>query len=310
MKRIGGLREIVDQFDLFLVDQYGVLHDGVAAYPGAIDGLIKFTSYGRKIVVLTNSGKSSGENRARLDALGFADSGFNAVVSSGDVALQRVKTGALGPGFLRGADICVIGRHGDSYAFSPDDFTLVDRPQDATFLVFAGSDAPRTSLDSYRSMLIAAAQAHVPAICVNPDLTMIRDGELVPAPGAIAKVYESLGGKVEYVGKPHSAIFRHALTTAATRRGRSRHHDRGIVPSTTYAAPRRWDYRHFWCGPAFTNPSQSRNFSASARRVAARRISWRQPLGGDWGRPTPRHSPLALMAPAYFAISIRTGITR
>jgi HAD superfamily hydrolase (TIGR01459 family) len=216
MKRIGGLREIVDQFDLVLVDQYGVLHDGVAAYPGAIDGLIKFASHGRKIVVLTNSGKSSGENRARLDALGFADSGFNAVVSSGDVALQRVKTGALGPGFLRGADICVIGRHGDSYAFSPDDFTLVDRPQDATFLVFAGSDAPRTSLDSYRSMLIAAAQAGVPGICVNPDLTMIRDGELVAAPGTIARVYQSLGGGVEYVGKPHRAIFEHAIATAAT----------------------------------------------------------------------------------------------
>jgi HAD superfamily hydrolase (TIGR01459 family) len=216
MNRIAGLREIVDQFDLFLVDQYGVLHDGVAAYPGAIDGLIKFTSHGRKIVVLTNSGKSSGENRARLDALGFADSGFNAVVSSGDVALQRVKNGALGPGFLRGADICVIGRHGDSYAFSPDDFTLVDRPQDATFLVFAGSDAPRTSLDSYRSMLIAAAQAGVPGICVNPDLTMIRDGELVAAPGTIARVYQSLGGGVEYVGKPHRAIFEHAIVTAAT----------------------------------------------------------------------------------------------
>jgi HAD superfamily hydrolase (TIGR01459 family) len=216
MKRIGGLREIVDQFDLFLVDQYGVLHDGVAAYPGAIDGLIKFTSHGRKIVVLTNSGKSSAENRTRLDALGFADSGFNAVVSSGDVALQRVKNGALGPGFLRGADICVIGRHGDSYAFSPDDFTLVDRPQDATFLVFAGSDAPRTSLDSYRSMLIAAAQAGVPGICVNPDLTMIRDGELVAAPGTIARVYQSLGGGVEYVGKPHRAIFEHAIATAAT----------------------------------------------------------------------------------------------
>ena len=215
MKRIEGLHEIADQFDLFLVDQYGVLHDGVAAYPGAIDGLIKLTSHGRKIVVLTNSGKSSAANRARLDALGFADSGFNAVVSSGDVALQYVKDGALGPRFARGADVCVIGRHGDSYAFSSDDFTLVTRPQDATFLVFAGSDAPRTSLDSYRSMLTAAAQAGVPGICVNPDLTMIRDGSLVAAPGTIARLYQSLGGAVEYIGKPHRAIFEHAMATAA-----------------------------------------------------------------------------------------------
>jgi HAD superfamily hydrolase (TIGR01459 family) len=215
MKRIGGLREIADRFDLFLVDQFGVLHDGVAAYPGAIDGLIKLTSHGRTVVVLTNSGKSSAANRARLDALGFKDSGFNAVVSSGEVALQYVKNGALGPPFVRGADICVIGRHGDSYAFSSDDFTLVARPQDATFLVFAGSDAPRTSLDSHRSMLTAAAQAGVPGICVNPDLTMIRDGALVAAPGTIARLYQSLGGAVEYIGKPHRAIFEHAMATAA-----------------------------------------------------------------------------------------------
>jgi HAD superfamily hydrolase (TIGR01459 family) len=215
MKRIGGLREIADQFDLFLVDQYGVLHDGVAACPGAIDGLIKLASQGRKIVVLTNSGKSSASNRVRLDALGFADFGFAAVVSSGDVALQYVKNGTLGPQFARGADVCVIGRHGDSYAFSSDDFTLVARPQDATFLVFAGSDAPRTSLDSYRSMLTVAAQAGVPGICINPDLTMIRNSALVAAPGTIARLYQSLGGTVEYIGKPRRAIFEHAIATAA-----------------------------------------------------------------------------------------------
>jgi HAD superfamily hydrolase (TIGR01459 family) len=215
MKRIVGLREIVDQFDLFLVDQYGVLHDGVAAYPGAINGLARIRSRGRKAVVLTNSGKSSAANLARLGALGFADSGFDAVVSSGDVTLKGIKNGALGPRFAMGADVCVIGRTGDAYAFSSDDFTLVARPQDASFLVFAGSDAPRTSLDTYRSMLADAARARVPAICANPDITMIRDGELVPAPGAIARVYESLGGTVEHVGKPYPAIFEHAVATAA-----------------------------------------------------------------------------------------------
>jgi HAD superfamily hydrolase (TIGR01459 family) len=105
----------------------------------------------------------------------------------------------------------VIGRHGDHYAFSSNEFDLVHRPLDATFLVFAGSDAPRTSLESYRTHLQAAAEAGVPAICVNPDITMIRDGQLVPAPGAIARIYESLGGRVDYVGKPYGAFFRHAL---------------------------------------------------------------------------------------------------
>jgi HAD superfamily hydrolase (TIGR01459 family) len=214
MKRIVGLRDIAGQFDLYLVDQYGVLHNGVAAYPGAIDGLARLESSG-KVIVLTNSGKGASENQARLAALGFG-SNLHAVVSSGQVGLQLVRSGALGPNFAIGADACVIGRHGDNYAFSSDDFRLVSRPQDAAFLVFAGSDAPRSSLDTYRSMLMRAAQARVPAICVNPDITMIRDGKLVPAPGAIAKIYKDLGGHVEYIGKPHRAIFQHALTTAAT----------------------------------------------------------------------------------------------
>jgi HAD superfamily hydrolase (TIGR01459 family) len=214
MKRIDGLREIADQFDLYLVDQYGVLHDGVAAYPGAIEAMARIASGGRDIIVLTNSGKDASDNLARLKKLGFSESHFR-VLSSGEVGLQLVRSGGLGPKFTTGAAACVIGRRGDRYAFSPDEFELVDRPADAAFVVFAGSDAPRTSLEGYRARLQTAAQAGVPAICVNPDITMIRDGELVPAPGAIARIYEELGGRVDYVGKPYGAFFRHALSLAA-----------------------------------------------------------------------------------------------
>ena len=217
MKHIDGLSEIADQFDLYLVDQYGVLHDGAAAYPGAIEGLSRIAACARKVVILTNSGKGAAANRARLAALGFAGAAYD-VLSSGEVALQAVKAGAFGRGFAIeglaiGSDICVIGRIGDTYAFCPDDFTLVPRPEDAAYLVIAGSDAPRTSLDAYRSALATAAQIGVPAICVNPDITMLRDGALVAAPGAIAGIYQELGGRVDFVGKPHRLIFQsaHAL---------------------------------------------------------------------------------------------------
>lgn len=212
MKRIAGLREIAGQFDLFLVDQFGVLHDGVTAYPGAIEGLAELASPERKIVVLTNSGKGKADNQARLEALGFSRASFDAVVSSGEVALQLVMDGSLGPGFARGSNVFVVGKAGDSYSFSSGDFTLVDRPERAAFIVIAGSDGPRTSLDAYRAMLRPAAEAGVPAICANPDILMLRDGmTLDTAPGGIAKAYEALGGRVEYVGKPYRAIFDHAL---------------------------------------------------------------------------------------------------
>jgi HAD superfamily hydrolase (TIGR01459 family) len=215
MKRIAGLRDIADQFDLFLVDQFGVLHDGDAPYPGTVDGLARIAARGGKIVVLTNSGKGAAANLARLRALGFAGPCLDIVISSGDVALQCVKNGVLGAPFAANATACVIGRRDESYAFSTNDFKLVERPQDADFLVFAGSDAPRMPLQAYHRDLAACARAGVPAICINPDTTMIRNGELVHAPGAIARLYEDLGGSVEYVGKPHLLIFAHAIASAA-----------------------------------------------------------------------------------------------
>lgn len=78
IKRIVGLREIAGQFDLYLVDQYGVLHDGVA-YPAAVDALNRLGSDGRKVMVLTNSGKDASDNWARLASLGFASQTLHAV---------------------------------------------------------------------------------------------------------------------------------------------------------------------------------------------------------------------------------------
>lgn len=231
MRRIAGLREIADQFDLFLIEQFGVLHDGVAPYPRTIDGLAKIAAYGRKIIILTNSGKCAAANLADLHALGFAGSCLSGIVSSGDVALQCVKSGILGPPFATGAAVCVIGAPDDHYAFTSDDFELVDQPHDAAFLVFAGSDVPRIPLQAYQDALAGPAKARVPAICINPDIATIRHGEIVPAAGAIARLYEDLGGSVEYIGKPHLLIFAHAIATAELQPGArlvmgdSPHHD-------------------------------------------------------------------------------------
>ena len=115
-----------------------------------------------------------------------------------------------------GADACVIGRHRDHYAFSSDDFRLVSRPQDAAFLVFAGSDAPRSSLDSYRSMLARRRAGPRAGDLRQPGHHHDPGRPACSAPGAIARIYRDLGGSVEYVGKPHRAIFRHALTVAET----------------------------------------------------------------------------------------------
>jgi len=86
MQHISGLHAIIDQYDVFLIDQFGVLHDGTVAYPASLDALEFLRQRGKTVVVLSNSGKRSSVNIARLQSLGFAQSGFDHVVTSGDVA--------------------------------------------------------------------------------------------------------------------------------------------------------------------------------------------------------------------------------
>jgi len=200
------LLDLVPQFDGFIIDQYGALHDGVRPYTGAIEALAAIRAAGKRAVLVTNSGKSAGANEKRLVGLGFARELYAALISSGEAARLGVEEGAFAPDFARGAKVCVVGRAGDDYEI--ERFPLVPAElDDAEGLLILGSDAPRVSMDEYAERLEPAAARRLPALCANPDLLMLTPSGQHPAPGAIARLYESLGGKVVYVGKPHPFIY-------------------------------------------------------------------------------------------------------
>ena len=211
---VDGLSALADRYDAFFIDQFGVMHDGTSAYPGAVEAMTRLTAAGRMVIVLTNSGKRTAPNIARIARLGFDRHSFSTLVSSGETTWQALRTGRFGPPFGAGRRLCVIGRAGKDYGLDDLDMTVVDDPGRAEVIVIAGSDCPATSLDRYRAMLAPAAALHVPALCANPDRLMLTVTGLQPAPGAIAAVYEALGGRVIYVGKPHAAIYEQARRVA------------------------------------------------------------------------------------------------
>ncbi len=196
--RVDGVRAIASRFDGMLIDQFGVLHDGRALYPGALRALEGLRALGLPVAVLTNSGKRASANRQRLLDIGLPRDAFVDVVTSGEVAWQSLH-GTTTRVFL-------VGREGEEYGF--DGIATVRDPRDADLLLIVGSDAPHTSLDDYRRLLGGLS---TPALCCNPDRWMLTPGGLLPGPGAIAAVYEELGGQVSWVGKPHGAIYAHAL---------------------------------------------------------------------------------------------------
>jgi HAD superfamily hydrolase (TIGR01459 family) len=196
---IEGLSEVATGFDGMLIDQFGVLHDGSKLYPGALDVLTRLKALNIPVAVMTNSGKRTQANVARLTKMGIPRELYVDAASSGEIAYQLLRSSKAKRAFI-------IGKDGEDYGF--DHFELVERPHEADVLLILGSNAPQTSLDDYAHMLEGLT---IPAICCNPDKLMITPTGLWPAPGAIADLYEKLGGKVQWIGKPYRMIYDHAL---------------------------------------------------------------------------------------------------
>jgi HAD superfamily hydrolase (TIGR01459 family) len=193
--QIKGLREIASRFDGMLIDQFGVIHDGQSLYPGTLRVLSELQAMNIPVAVMTNSGKRSQANRQRLVKMGVPRGHFVDAVSSGEVAFNS----------LTATRAFLIGKDGEDYGF--DGVTFVSEPKDAEVILILGSNAPRTSLDDYRKLLTGLT---LPAICCNPDKLMLTPQGLMPAPGAIAALYEEMGGKVTWIGKPYPEIYREA----------------------------------------------------------------------------------------------------
>lgn len=197
------LPDLAARHDAFLVDQFGVLLNGSAAYPWAAEALAFLAATGKPVILLSNSGKRSAPNAARLEALGFARSSFRLVLSSGEAAWQHLAEAALPPG----TRVWLHARDGDTSAIDGLGLVQTDDPAKAALLLLAGSQADRISLEAYRDMLAPAAAARVPMLCTNPDIDMLTPDGLRPGAGRIAQTYVNLGGAVEWIGKPHPLIY-------------------------------------------------------------------------------------------------------
>jgi len=206
--QVSGLKPLVYDFDLFLIDQFGVLHNGIEPYPDAIDTLERLKSKNKRVVVISNSGKRTSVNVSRLATLGFDNALFDNVITSGEVAFGQLQSRLHGSS----AQSCfLIARDNDVSAIAGLEFNLVKNASNADLIIIGGSEAEQYSEDAYREQLADAAKHNIPCICTNPDKKMLTSTGLQFGAGRIAEIYEELGGSVEWIGKPHPAIYRHIL---------------------------------------------------------------------------------------------------
>ena len=208
---IAGLRSIAERFDHVLLDQWGTLHEGRSVYPAACECVARLRQAGKRVLVLSNSGKRAGPNRDRLAALGLPADAYDGMLSSGEVAWNGLRARQRAPFTWLGRACFLITRDHDRSIVDGLDISVVTYMGDADFILLGGIDEDLSEPEHWRACLTTAAAHRLPMLCANPDLVMFGASALAPAPGALAAFYQSLGGRVHFVGKPHAPVFAAAL---------------------------------------------------------------------------------------------------
>ena len=203
---LNGLSAIVDCYDGYIVDQWGVLHNGAQPYPGAIECLQHLRDREKRVVILSNSGKRAFENADEMVALGFAPQLWDAVVTSGE-EVWRCLNSRSDPWYAALGRVCLPLSGSRCTLVHGLDLIPVDNVEHADFLLNTGIDSNTATVSEYDPLLCVAAERGLPMVCANRDVAWIDERGIRVGPGAVAMHYESMGGMVRYHGKPDPSIY-------------------------------------------------------------------------------------------------------
>jgi HAD superfamily hydrolase (TIGR01459 family) len=208
---VDGVGTFIDAYEAFLVDQWGVLHNGERPYPGAIEVLAELARRNKRVVLLSNSGRRRSFNEAFLKTLGFNTGAFAEIVTSGEATWRALRERAVEPFDGLGRRCLLFTRADDFGPVEGLDLELVDDPAAADFIYLTWLDPLTHSLELFDAAIEAARERDLPMVCANPDRVAPSESGLTQSPGSLAERYEKLGGRVTYVGKPHAPIYRACL---------------------------------------------------------------------------------------------------
>ncbi|GAQ85785.1 haloacid dehalogenase-like hydrolase (HAD) superfamily protein [Klebsormidium nitens] len=249
---LDGLRHVADDYKVWLLDQFGVLHDGRKAYPGTVDAVRQLAERGAQLLIISNSSKRASVTISKLGPLGFDPAWFVGAITSGELTHKYLKE-RTDPFFASLGHKCVHFTWSARQAVSTHGLglTVVQHPEDADFILAHGSEAigvagPRAGgendldppatpapLSVMEDVMKRAVQKAIPMIVANPDEVTVDGRDLAIMPGTLGKMYERMGGHVQWMGKPDPVIYQAAgdMLGADLRSvvavGDSLHHDIG-----------------------------------------------------------------------------------
>ena len=200
MKKLEHLSDIYNSYDTFIIDLWGVMHNGISLYEKAIETVDNLLKNSKKIVFLTNAPRPSEKVKKFLKNLKFEDKYLKNVVTSGEAAMQAINKNKFGKFFYH------LGPSRDDSIFNKiiNNKTSLEK---SDFILCTGLfDEHQTDLNFYKVLL----KDHISKklICTKPDLTVHRGEQEEYCAGMVAQTFKSIGGNVIYFGKPHQEIYK------------------------------------------------------------------------------------------------------
>ncbi len=208
-----GINTLAARYDAVICDVWGVLHDGVAAFPDAVACLGELQRAKMPVIVVSNAPRPSSEIIKQLADLGVDRTLYVGIVTSGDVtrlALIRKKGHFLHLGPERDRPLL------NGFTFTALESSGAALAEDLDYILCTGVlDDDHDTVEDYRDLLTRSRERGLEMLCANPDLVVVRSGKRIPCAGVLAALYRELGGEVSYFGKPYKIIFDHCLRLLA-----------------------------------------------------------------------------------------------
>ncbi|KAF0119419.1 MAG: HAD family sugar phosphatase [Rhodospirillaceae bacterium] len=204
---IPGLSVVAEHYDAFILDLWGVIHDGAVAYPHAAATLKRLKEAGKRTILLSNAPRRTRNLIDGMQRMGLSRFLYDDILSSGEAI--NVAMRSRGDPFYAdlGQRCWHLGPERDRSVFEGLDVALVASPEEATFVVNTGPWEFHETVADYEMRLLRCRHRDLPMVCANPDHVVIREGRRVMCAGALAARYEALGGRVSSRGKPDPAIY-------------------------------------------------------------------------------------------------------
>lgn len=201
---IKNLGELCDRYDHFIIDIFGVLHDGIEPFHDTVRTLSALKTSGKQVCLLSNSPRRAHNAAAQMEDMGISRTLYDDIVTSGESTHNALAQDDHG----FGTDCWFIGRYVvEEIVHGLKDMRLHQSPENASFILNAIPGTSPPEVATFKENLQIALKKSLPMICANPDLVVHVGNTLYECAGTFAAMYEDMGGIVHYHGKPHAPVY-------------------------------------------------------------------------------------------------------